>query len=80
MLRPMTLCDLSNVLTLVRPRFDPSQGFFNPRSRSFIAPTVPGQAYSFTQDGFWEFAKYRVTPNRKSSARTPELEPPDARI
>lgn len=41
-------------------------GFFNPRTRSFTPPTVPGQAYSFTQDGYWEFAKYRVTPNRKS--------------
>lgn len=40
-------------------------GFFNPRTRSFTPPPVPGQAYSFTRDGFWEFAKYRVTPNRK---------------
>lgn len=24
---------------------------------------MPGQAYSFTQDGFFEMAKYRVTPN-----------------
>ncbi|SJX65883.1 related to ROT1-protein involved in cell wall function [Sporisorium reilianum f. sp. reilianum] len=39
--------------------------FFNPRTRSFNAPTVPGQAYSFTQDGYWEFSKYRVTPNPK---------------
>lgn len=41
------------------------QGFFNPRTRSFTPPSVPGQAYSFTSDGYWEFAKYRVTPNRK---------------
>lgn len=40
-------------------------GFFNPRTRSFTPPAVPGQAYSFTGDGYWEFAKYRVTPNRK---------------
>ncbi|KAJ1034871.1 hypothetical protein NDA18_000479 [Ustilago nuda] len=38
-------------------------GFFNPRTRSFTPPEVPGQAYSFTRDGYWEFAKYRVTPN-----------------
>ncbi|SNX83742.1 related to ROT1 - molecular chaperone in the endoplasmic reticulum [Melanopsichium pennsylvanicum] len=49
-------------------------GFFNPRTRSFIAPTVPGQAYSFTRDGYWELAKYRVTPNpRKPECITSQL-------
>ncbi|TKY87625.1 hypothetical protein EX895_003206 [Sporisorium graminicola] len=48
--------------------------FFNPRKRSFTAPPVPGQAYSFTQDGYWEFAKYRVTPNpRKPDCITSQL-------
>lgn len=28
-------------------------------------------AYSFTQDGYWEMAKYRVTPNRKSEFSIP---------
>ncbi|PWZ01716.1 hypothetical protein BCV70DRAFT_79061 [Testicularia cyperi] len=37
--------------------------FFDPRTRSFNPPSVPGMAYSFTRDGYWEFAKYRVSPN-----------------
>ncbi|GAC98944.1 hypothetical protein PHSY_006541 [Pseudozyma hubeiensis SY62] len=49
-------------------------GFFDPRTRSFTPPNVPGTAYSFTRDGFWEFAKYRVTPNpRKPQCITSQL-------
>lgn len=48
-------------------------GFFNPRARSFTPPTVPGLAYSFTRDGYWEFAKYRVQPNRKYVYRSRQL-------
>ncbi|EJC98387.1 uncharacterized protein FOMMEDRAFT_23647 [Fomitiporia mediterranea MF3/22] len=38
-------------------------GFANPANTSFVQPDVSGISYSFTDDGFYEVARYRFTAN-----------------
>ncbi|CAH2355960.1 protein Rot1p [[Candida] railenensis] len=38
-------------------------GFYDPVDELLIEPDLPGISYSFTSDGFWEAALYRVTSN-----------------
>ncbi|THH29357.1 hypothetical protein EUX98_g4811 [Antrodiella citrinella] len=38
-------------------------GFANPNNRTFIYPPTAGVSYSFTDDGFFESARYRFTGN-----------------
>jgi hypothetical protein len=40
------------------------QGFYNPVKDNLIEPDLPGISYSFTADGWYEEAYYRVEPNR----------------
>jgi hypothetical protein len=38
-------------------------GFANPLNRSFIYPKVTGEAYSFSDDGWFEISRYRMVSN-----------------
>ncbi|CCL99529.1 uncharacterized protein FIBRA_01547 [Fibroporia radiculosa] len=38
-------------------------GFANPADRTFTYPNTTGISYSFTEDGFYEIARYRYTSN-----------------
>ncbi|THH05900.1 hypothetical protein EW145_g4463 [Phellinidium pouzarii] len=38
-------------------------GFANPANESFIYPKTTGKSYSFTNDGFFEIARYQFTSN-----------------
>lgn len=44
--------------------------FFNPSNAKFNIPSVTGISYSFTQDGFFEQAKYTYTSNGAFSQST----------
>ncbi|XBW34600.1 hypothetical protein QEN19_000163 [Hanseniaspora menglaensis] len=41
-------------------------GFFDPIDELLIEPSLPGISFSFTADGYWEEARYIVTPNPKN--------------
>ncbi|AET37877.1 Rot1p Ecym_2124 [Eremothecium cymbalariae DBVPG len=40
-------------------------GFFDPTEELLIEPSLPGISYSFTEDGFFEEASYRVVGNAR---------------
>lgn len=41
-------------------------GFYDPVDELLIEPALPGISYSFTEDGYWEEALYRITSNPKN--------------
>ncbi|AAS53199.2 AFL175Cp [Eremothecium gossypii ATCC 10895] len=43
-------------------------GFYNPADELLIEPSLPGISYSFTEDGFFEMATYRVSGNPRNLA------------
>ncbi|KAF9219136.1 hypothetical protein BS17DRAFT_434398 [Gyrodon lividus] len=63
---------LDNVTSIVGTWASGSQnvvtgsGFAQPANESFIYPPTTGLSYSFTADGFYEIARYRMTGNGPS--------------
>jgi hypothetical protein len=47
-----------------------NQGFYNPVNDSLLEPTHTGFSYSFTADGYYEEAYYRVVSNRTLCSKT----------
>lgn len=43
-------------------------GFYDPIDELLIEPSLPGISFSFTNDGYWEEARYIVTPNPRNPA------------
>ncbi|KAI0738864.1 chaperone for protein-folding within the ER, fungal-domain-containing protein [Daedaleopsis nitida] len=46
-------------------------GFANPANMSFTYPLTTGVSYAFSEDGFYEVARYRFTSNGASYSKSP---------